>query len=109
MARVTFAVTFVADLARQTEHLQAAQEWSRLDHLAEDIAGLRDRLARFPGLGRELTRERERSLRRIPVGRLPYFVWYLCDLRGEGVVEVQRIFHTRQQTPAPRVPVSRLI
>jgi plasmid stabilization system protein ParE len=103
LARVTFTATFVTDLSRQTMDLEAGEEWSRLDHLAEDIGALRDRLSRFPELGRELTRERERSLRRIAVGRLPYFVWYLCDLRGEGLVEVQRIFHTRQLTPTPRL------
>jgi plasmid stabilization system protein ParE len=109
LARVTFTSTFVADLGRRTAYLATAEEWSRLDHLAEDVAGLREQLARFPGIGRELTRDRGQSLRRVAVGRLPYFVWYLWDPRGDGIVEVQRIFHTRQHAAPPRIPPSRLI
>lgn len=103
MARVELGEAFLADARKQIEHLAAAEEWSHVDRLAEDIARLSDRLARFPELGRELTRESGRTMRRIAVGRLPYLVWYRFDPRGEGVIRLSRLFHAHQRTPRPRL------
>jgi len=103
LARVELGEAFLADARRQIAHLAAAEEWSRVDRLAEDIARLSDRLARFPELGRELTRESGRTMRRIPVGRLPYLIWYRFDPRGESVIRLSRLFHAHQRTPRPRL------
>ena len=99
MARVELGETFLADVQRQIGHLAATEEWVRIDRLAEDIVRLGERLARFPELGRELTRERGRTLRRISVGRLPYLVWYRFDPRDDGVIRMSRLFHAHQRTP----------
>lgn len=104
MARVELGEAFLSDAQRQIEHLVTAEEWSRVDRLAEDIVGLSGRLAQFPELGRELTRESGRTLRRIAVGRLPYLVWYRFDPRGDGVIRMSRLFHTHQRTPSPPSP-----
>ena len=75
-----------------------------MDRLEEDLVSLTARLASFPELGRELMRERERSLRRIAVGRLPFFVWYESDPRGTGTVRMWRLFQAHQRTPRPELP-----
>jgi len=87
----------------QVRYLFAAEEWTRIDRLAEDLTSLQARLAHFPELGRELAREKELTLWRIGVGRLPYLVWYLWDPRGLGFIQLQRIFHAHQRTPKPRL------
>jgi plasmid stabilization system protein ParE len=102
LARVEFGKAFFADTQRQIGHLAAAEEWSRVDRLIEDVARLSERLGRFPELGREIGEARGRTLRRIAVGRLPYFVWYRWDPRGEGVIRLSRLFHARQRTPNPK-------
>ena len=106
MARVEFEEAFLVDIQRQIERLAEAGEWARIDRLAEDIARLADRLARFPELGRELAHAKASTLRRIAVGRLPYLVWYRHDTRGEGVIRMYRLLHARQRTPKPTLPES---
>jgi plasmid stabilization system protein ParE len=103
LPRVELGEAFLSDARRQFDHLAEAEEWSRIDRLDEDVAQLSERLATFPELGRELLQERAVSLRRIPVGRLPYFAWYRFDPRGQGVVRLSRLFHAHQRTPAPRL------
>ena len=103
MAGVELGEAFLSDARRQFEYLAQSEEWSHIDRLDEDIARLSERLATFPELGRELARERDRTMRRIPVGRLPYLVWYRFDPRGQGVVRLSRLFHAHQRTPRPRV------
>jgi plasmid stabilization system protein ParE len=103
LARVELDEAFLSDARRQFEYLAEAEEWSRIDRLDEVIAQLSERLGMFPELGRELARERDRTMRRIPVGQLPYFIWYRYDPRGQGVVRLSRLFHAHQRTPRPRV------
>jgi plasmid stabilization system protein ParE len=103
LARVEFGEAFLADVRKQIDHLAAEDEWSHVVRLAENIARLSETLAEFPELGRELTRERGRTMRRIAVGRLPYLVWYRFDPRGEGAIRLSRLFHARQRTPRPRL------
>ena len=106
MARVELSGAFIADLARQVEALVAAEEWMRVDRLTEDLAGLAEKVALFPDIGRELTRGPGWTLRRIGVGRLPYLVWYRFEPRGVGRVKLHRLFHSRQHTPLPKLPES---
>ena len=103
MVRVEQGKTFLSDASTQFYHFAEAEEWTRIDRLAEDVASLQARLAYFPQLGRELARDKQLTLRRIGVGRLPYLVWYLWDPRGGGSIEMQRIFHSHQRTPKPRL------
>ncbi|HEV2249196.1 MAG TPA: type II toxin-antitoxin system RelE/ParE family toxin [Candidatus Limnocylindria bacterium] len=103
MVRLELDEAFLSDAQRQFEYLAETEEWARIDRLDEDIVSLRERLATFPELGRELARAGTRTLRRIPVGRLPYFVWYRFDPHGQGVVRLSRLFHAHQRTPKPRV------
>ncbi|HEV2249420.1 MAG TPA: type II toxin-antitoxin system RelE/ParE family toxin [Candidatus Limnocylindria bacterium] len=103
MARVEFGEAFLADVREQTDHLVAAEEWSRVERLSEDLVALSMRLARFPDLGRQLASDRGRTMRRIAVGRLPYLTWYRYDSRNDGVIRLSRLFHAHQRTPRPRV------
>lgn len=103
MARVEFGEAFLADVREQTDHLVAAEEWSRVERLAEDVVDLSLRLAQFPELGRQLASESGRTMRRIAVGRLPYLIWYRYDSRNEGVIRFSRLFHAHQRAPRPRV------
>jgi plasmid stabilization system protein ParE len=103
LARVELGEAFLSDARRRFGYLAEAEEWARVDRLDEDIARLSEHLGTFPELGRELARERDRTMRRIPVGRLPYFIWYRFDPHGQGVVRLSRLFHAHQRTPRPRV------
>ncbi|HEY8829106.1 MAG TPA: type II toxin-antitoxin system RelE/ParE family toxin [Candidatus Limnocylindria bacterium] len=104
MARVEYGATFFSDVRRQTEWLADGEEWQRIIRLLDELANLGERLVSFPELGRELKRERGRTMRRISVGRLPFFVWYRFDPRGEGTIRLSRLFHVHQRTPRPRLP-----
>ena len=104
MARVEFGAAFPSDVRRQTEWLAIDEEWQRIIRLLDELASLVERLTRFPELGRELASERGRTMRRISVGRLPFFVWYRFDPRGEGTIRLSRLFHAHQRTPRPRLP-----
>ncbi len=104
MARVEFGAAFLSDVRRQTELLADSEEWIRVDRLLADVATMADLLSQFPELGRELARERGRTMRRIAVRRLPFFVWYRFDPRGEGSIRMSRLFHARQRTPKPGLP-----
>ncbi|HEV2009507.1 MAG TPA: type II toxin-antitoxin system RelE/ParE family toxin [Candidatus Limnocylindria bacterium] len=101
MARVEPAQPFRDDARRQLALLIEGGEWTRVDRLAEDLATLRDRLTRFPELGRELIGDDRHTLRRIALGRVPYFAWYRFDRRTD-VVRLVRLFHARQRVPKPR-------
>jgi len=103
LARVELGEAFISDSRRQFDYLADSEEWSRIDRLDEDLTRLAERLARFPELGRELAREGNRTMRMIPVGRLPYFVWYRFDPRSGGVIRLSRLFHTHQRTPRPQL------
>jgi len=103
LARVEFGAAFLADVRRQTGQLADAEEWIRLDRLLADVATVADMLSQFPEIGRELAREKGRTMRRIPVRRLPFFVWYRFDPRGDGTVRMSRLFHAHQRTPRPRL------
>ena len=104
MARVEYGAAFLSDVRRQTEWLAIDEEWQRIVRLHDELANLGERLMSFPELDRELKRERGRTMRRISVGRLPFFVWYRFDPRGQGVIRLSRLFHAHQRTPRPRLP-----
>ena len=61
-------------------------------------------LDRFPMIGKEFGREGTQVLLRLRTRRAPFYVWYLYDTAGgrDGLVTLLRLFHTKQQTPAPR-------
>ena len=100
MTRVELAQPFRDDARRQLALLIERDEWTRVERLAEELATLRDRLTRFPELGRQLIADDRHTLRRIALGRVPYFVWYRFDRRAD-VVRLVRLFHARQHTPKP--------
>ncbi len=106
MVRVEQSATFLKDAVTQIGILADAEEWSRIERLREDIAELQARLGMFPEIGREIAHEEKLTLRRVGVGRLPYLVWYFFDPRGNGFVQLHRIFHARQRTPRPKLPES---
>jgi plasmid stabilization system protein ParE len=103
LARVEYDAAFLSDVRRQTEWLAIDEEWQRIVRLHDELTNLVERLMSFPELGRELKRERGRTMRRISVGRLPFFVWYQFYPHGEGVLRLSRLFHAGQHTPRPRV------
>ncbi len=78
--------------------------WGWISISERDLDTLRSLLGRFPEAGRELDRIGRKTLRRLKLHRAPFFVWYSFDPgRREGVVELYRLFHSRQQTPEARL------
>jgi plasmid stabilization system protein ParE len=102
LARVDVTKPFRDDLFRQTTVLVRAEEWTRVDALALELGAISSRLVRFPEIGRELIADSRYTLRRIALGRSPYFVWYRFDRRTD-VVRLTRLFHAHQRTPAPHL------
>jgi hypothetical protein len=70
--------------------------------LAHELMMLQERLATFPELGRKLLADDRQTLRRIALGRVPYFVWYRYD-RSADVVRFARLLDAHQRTPKPRL------
>jgi plasmid stabilization system protein ParE len=83
--------------------LAASGEWARIVGFIAEVALLRERLATFPELGRELLADERETLRRIALARAPYFIWYRYDPRAD-IVRFARLFHARQRTPRPKLP-----
>lgn len=102
MARVDVTRPFRDDLSRQIAILVQADEWTRVDALGLELGAISSRLIRFPEIGRELIGDSRHTLRRIALGRSPYFAWYRVDRRS-NVVRLVRLFHARQRTPTPRL------
>ena len=100
MRAVRASARFTADVAEQIATLAAAQEWSWLGILEQDLDETAQLLTRFPDAGRELTRAGSVSLRKLRLRRAPFYVWYRT---GEGEqTRLVRLFHVRQRTPRPR-------
>ena len=103
MPRVEFTKAFDEDTHRQVDLLVEDGEWARILGLIAELALLRDRLATFPELGRELLADERETLRRIALAKAPYFIWYRYDPQAD-TIRFARLFHARQRTPAPRLP-----
>jgi plasmid stabilization system protein ParE len=100
---VAYAATFERELAAQVVHLAEHGGAALVDRLKDDLARLRDLLARFPWSGTELTSERDRRLRKLKLRHAPFTVWYIVDPVADRVM-LTRLFHGRQRTPGPRLP-----
>lgn len=106
MARVVYAEEFSTDLRRQVEYLRRLQEFGWIRTLREDLDDVAGLLSGFPLLGTELTREGTETLRKLRLRRAPFFLWHSYDeaAGSDGPMLFLRLFHTRQKTPAPRLP-----
>lgn len=102
MARVESTQPFREDTRRQVSLLIESAEWTRVLGLAQELVVLRERLATFPEIGRELLADERTTLRRIALSRVPYFVWYRYDRRAD-VVRFAHLFHAHQRTPRARL------
>jgi plasmid stabilization system protein ParE len=103
LPRVEFTKPFDEDAHRHVDLVAKDGEWARILGLITELALLRDRLATFPELGRELLADERGTLRRIALAKAPYFVWYRYDPEAD-IVRFARLFHARQRTPAPGLP-----
>jgi addiction module RelE/StbE family toxin len=84
---------FLQDLEREFSY------WNERDpavarQLRERVLAVTERLAKFPESGRAW---RVPGTRELVVPRLPYIVIY--RIRGDGVVETLKLFHTARETP----------
>jgi len=85
-------------------HLVENAAWSWISIIAADLDTVKALLSRFPESGREVDRAGATTLRRLKLHRAPFFVWNSFDPgRGAGVVELYRLFHSRQETPQPHL------
>lgn len=103
MARVVLDVHAERDLAAHYRYLVAIDDAARLRRLDEELTRAAELLAAFPELGYELLREPGRSLRRLRLGRIPLFLWYVFESEAD-LVTLLRVFHVRQQEPTPALP-----
>jgi len=103
LARVEFTKAFDDDTHRQVDLLVGDGQWIRVVALIEELLVMRERLAAFPALGRELLTDERETLRRIALAKAPYFIWYRHDPQAD-VVRFARLFHARQRTPKPGLP-----
>ena len=75
-----------------------------IDKLAADIEVLKKLLAAYPKSGRTIAEEGSVVLRKLRLRQTPYYVWYSTHDADEGaVIRFERLFHTRQQAPQPRL------
>jgi plasmid stabilization system protein ParE len=94
------------DVRAAVAHLEEDSAWRWISIVASDLETLKALLSQFPEAGRELDRAGAgaKTLRRLKLRRAPFFAWYSFDPgRGAGVVELYRLFHSRQETPEPRL------
>lgn len=92
------------DIRAAVAHLAEDSAWRWISVIAADLDTLKALLSQFPESGRELDRAGATTLRRLKLHRAPFFVWYSFDPgRGPGVVELYRLFHSRQETPKPHL------
>jgi hypothetical protein len=93
------------DVRAVVAHLEQDSAWRWISIIAADLETLNALLSHFPEAGRELDRAGAKTLRRLKLHRAPLFVWYSFDpSTGQGLVELHRLFHLRQETPEPRLP-----
>lgn len=71
--------------------------WDEID-AAEDLLG------QFPEAGVVIAQDSALTVRSLQLSRVPFYVWYLVDLRDGRRVTLFRLFHARQLTPEPRLP-----
>jgi hypothetical protein len=72
--------------------------------LWDEIDAAEDLLGQFPDAGVELRQDGAMTVRRLRLKRVPFYVWYLVDVRKGRRVTLFRLFHARQRTPEPRLP-----
>lgn len=94
----------MADLRWESFYLQERGEPAWIDKLDADIEALKTLLSAFPNSGRKLAERGSVALRKLRLRQTPYYVWYSIDeARSDSPVTLVRLFHTRQQTPQPRL------
>lgn len=100
--RVIARSAFDSDVAAQLERLVELDSVDGILGLLGDLSELIALLARYPEAGRELARDRERTLRKLRLRRAPFVAWYRYapDL---DEVSLYRLFHARQNMPPPRL------
>jgi len=85
-------------------YLQDRDEPAWIDKLAADIEVLNKLLSAYPKSGRKIAEEGSVLLRKLRLRQTPYYVWYSTDDADAGaVIRLERLFHTRQQAPQPRL------
>ncbi|MGH2377230.1 MAG: hypothetical protein ACRDGT_02005 [Candidatus Limnocylindria bacterium] len=106
MARIVYADEFSSDLERDVGYLQRIQQLDWVRTLMEDLSDIEGLLEHFPRVGYELARRGTEALLRLRMRRAPYYVWYSYDeaTGQDGAITLLRLFHTKQQTPEPRLP-----
>ena len=88
-------------------YLQERGEPAWIDKLSADLDALKTLLAVYPNSGRKLAERGSLALHKLRLRQTPYYVWYSTDdVDPKSPVTLERLFHTRQQTPRPRLPVS---
>jgi plasmid stabilization system protein ParE len=94
----------VADLRWESFYLQDRDEPVWIDKLTADIEVLKTLLAAYPQSGRKLAERGSVVLRKLRLRQTPYYVWYSFDeAESRSAVALVRLFHTRQQSPQPRL------
>jgi plasmid stabilization system protein ParE len=87
---------FAASLAETVRWLGAHRPAREAERLRHELDLLETRLSAFPRLGREVTVYRDRSVRVLRLGRLPYLVWYVVDPAMRGPVTLVFFAHEKQ-------------
>ena len=75
-----------------------------MQRLWDEIDAAEDLLGQFPDAGVELREDGAMTVRRLRLKRVPFYVWYLVDLRQGRRVTLFRLFHARQLAPESRLP-----
>lgn len=75
-----------------------------MQRLWDEIDAAEDLLEQFPEAGVELRQDDAMTVRRLRLKRVPFYVWYLVDLRKGRRVTLFRLFHARQLARDPRLP-----
>jgi len=94
----------VADLRWVAAYLQDRDEPVWIDKFVADIDVLKTLLATYPNSGRKLAEHGSVVLRKLRLRQTPYYVWYSTDEADpRSAVTLERLFHTRQEAPQPRL------
>ncbi|MSQ36856.1 MAG: hypothetical protein EXR61_00895 [Chloroflexi bacterium] len=104
MPSIAYRDEFARDLSKELAYLVGHRELSWVTVLQEHLADLEGLLATFPEAG-AAPREDTPVLRKLRLRRAPFYVWYAIDpRRRDAPVTFLRLFHVRQDSPAPRAP-----
>ena len=98
-ARVRIHPDVLASLKRQLEWIRAHRDDGWAQRLREDLDQALDALAEFPLLGG--CAAGETHLRRLPLRRTPFVLWYAVD-EARDEVWALRLFHSRQSRSQAR-------